>query len=50
MLDRWFLSKAGQALMSVITDKVKIDGFAEFVAKTIVKEDGGIFDNVFTES
>ena len=43
------LSKAGQALMSVISDKVKIDGFAEFVERTIVKEDGGIFDDIFVE-
>lgn len=43
------LSKAGQALMSVITDRVKMDGFAEFVERTIVKEDGGIFDGVFDE-
>ncbi len=43
------LSKAGQALMSVVTDKVKIDGFAKFVNNVIVKESGGIFDDMFGE-
>lgn len=40
------LSKAGQELMSVITDKRKIDGFAEFAAVTIIKELGGIFEEI----
>ena len=41
------LTKAGQALMPVITDKRKIDGFEEFVREIILKDAGGIFDNVF---
>ena len=40
------LTKAGQALMSVISDKRKIDEFAEFVRTTIVKELGGVFDEM----
>ncbi len=41
------LSKAGQALMSVITDRRKLDGFEEFLKEIIVKENGGVFDNLF---
>lgn len=40
------LSKAGQELMSIITDKQKIDGFVEFVSETIIKEMGGIFEEI----
>ncbi len=43
------LSKAGQALMSVISDKTKLDGFTEFVEKSIVKIDGGVFDDVLNK-
>lgn len=41
------LSKAGRELMSVITDKRKIDGFAEFVSGVIVKDMGGILEDIF---
>lgn len=33
------LSKAGNALMSVITDKRKVDGFEQFVKETVIKTD-----------
>lgn len=40
------LSKAGQELMSVIIDKQKIGGFTEFVAATIIKDMGGILEEI----
>ena len=43
------LSKAGQELMSVITDKQKIDGFAEFAGATIIKNMGGLFEDIAKE-
>lgn len=33
------LSKAGNALMSVITDKRKVDGFEQLVEETLIKTD-----------
>ena len=33
--------------MSVITDRRKLDGFEEFLKEIIVKENGGVFDNLF---
>lgn len=38
------LTKAGRELMSVITDKRKIEEFAEFISSRITKEFGGILD------
>lgn len=43
------LSKAGQELMSVVADKRKIDGFAEFVSDTIVREMGGIIEDILAK-
>lgn len=43
------LSKAGQELMSVITDKQKIDGFAEFAGATIIKNMRGLFEDIAKE-
>lgn len=43
------LSKTGQELMSVVADKRKIDGFAEFVSDTIVREMGGMIEDILAE-
>lgn len=40
------LSKAGQELMSVVADKIEIDGFAEFVKATIVKKMGDFMKDI----
>lgn len=48
-LGRVALSKAGQVLMSIVTDKVKVDGFDELACKMIVKAKRGVSYDVLVE-
>ncbi len=43
------LSKAGQELMSIITDRKRVDGFDIFVKKRLVTEFGGLLDGIDEE-